>query len=200
VSEKNWSPEGQQKEWKQATTGGRRWCVGGGGGWGAQNAPETREVRASQDSKGRTLDEMPDSREREHIESTSSRKTGHQMRDGVAIPQSQLWSITVPVWKNYRDGNGEKPEEKKVQWQTQSGIQLKGRSQGLTLLLRLWDAHKKGPIMTALQKTQQAVERVRCRYLHPTNGQKQLTPVVELGMAERSWGEGWSDSRTSSFN
>jgi hypothetical protein len=35
--------------------------------------------------------------------------------------------------------------------------------------------------MTALQKTQQAAERVRCRYLHPTNGQKQLTPVVELG-------------------
>jgi hypothetical protein len=27
-------------------------------------------------------------------------------------------------------------------------------------------------------------------YLHPTNGQKQLTPVVELGEAERSWGEG----------
>jgi hypothetical protein len=39
--------------------------------------------------------------------------------------------------------------------------------------------------MTALWKTQQAVERVRCRYLHPTNGQKQLTPVAELGKAER---------------
>jgi hypothetical protein len=38
--------------------------------------------------------------------------------------------------------------------------------------------------MTALQKTQQAIERVRCRYLHPTNGQKQLTPVVDLG---KSW-------------
>jgi len=38
--------------------------------------------------------------------------------------------------------------------------------------------------MTALQKTQQAAERVRCRYLHPTNGQKLLTPVVELG---KSW-------------
>jgi hypothetical protein len=35
--------------------------------------------------------------------------------------------------------------------------------------------------MTALQKTQQAAERDRCRYLHPTNEQKQLTPVVELG-------------------
>jgi hypothetical protein len=57
---------------------------------------------------------------------------------------------------------------------------------GLTLLWRLWSTHKKGPVMTALRKTQQAVERVRCRYLHPTNGQKQLTPVVELGKAERS--------------
>jgi hypothetical protein len=40
----------------------------------------------------------------------------------------------------------------------QSGIQLKGRSQGLTLLLRLWSTHKKGPIMTAFWKTQQAVK------------------------------------------
>jgi hypothetical protein len=39
---------------------------------------------------GGTLDEMPNSREREIIEPTSSRKTGHQVKDGVAIPQSQL--------------------------------------------------------------------------------------------------------------
>ena len=52
-------------------------------------------------------------------------------------------------------------------------------SQGLTLLLRLWSAHKKGFIMTALQKIQQAAERVRCIYLHPTNGQKQL--LLNLG-------------------
>jgi hypothetical protein len=32
------------------------------------------------------------------------------------------------------------------------GIQLKGWSQGLTLLLRLWSAHKKGPSMTRLWK------------------------------------------------
>jgi hypothetical protein len=50
----------------------------------------------------------------------------------------------------------------------------------------LWSAQKKGPIMTALQKTHQAAEKVRCRYLHPTNGQKQLTPVVEIGEVERS--------------
>ena len=52
------------------------------------------------------------------------------------------------------DGNGEEPEKKKVQQQAQSGIQLKVGGQGLTLLLRLWSAHKKGPSMTALRKTQ----------------------------------------------
>ena len=59
-----------------------------------------------------------------------------------------------------------------------------GRPQSLTLLLRLWCANKKGPNMIALQKTQQAAERIRCRYLHPTNGQKLLTLVAELG---KSW-------------
>ena len=59
--------------------------------------------------------------------------------------------------------NGGEPGEKKVQLQVQSGFQLKERSQGLTLLLRLWSAHKKGSIMTALWKTQQAAERVRFR-------------------------------------
>jgi hypothetical protein len=38
--------------------------------------------------------------------------------------------------------------------------------------------------MTVLGKTQEAAKRVRCRYLHPTNGQKMLTPVVEL---EKGW-------------
>ena len=32
---------------------------------------------------------------------------------------------------------------------------------------------------TTLWKSQQAAERVRCRYLDPTNGQKLLTHVVE---------------------
>jgi hypothetical protein len=47
-------------------------------------------MRHSQDSKGGTLEEMSDSRKREFIEPTFSRKTGHQVRDGVAIPQSHL--------------------------------------------------------------------------------------------------------------
>ena len=91
---------------------------------------------------------------------------------------------------NYRDGNGEEPEEKKVQQQAQSRFQLKGWSQVLTILLRLWSTHKKGPSMTILQKTQQTAERVRYRYLHPTNGQKLLAPVVELGKAGESRGGG----------
>jgi hypothetical protein len=77
-------PWDQQKEWKQATMGNRR--LGGT----LQNAPETWEMRDSQDSKEGTLDEMPDTRESELTEPTSSRKTGYQVMDGVAIPQSQL--------------------------------------------------------------------------------------------------------------
>ena len=54
-----------------------------------QNAPEIWEVRDSQDSKGGTID-VTTSRERELIEATSSRKTGHQVREGVAIPVTSL--------------------------------------------------------------------------------------------------------------
>jgi hypothetical protein len=75
------------------------------------------------------------------------------MWDGVAIQQSHLWPIIVPVWKNFRDGNREEQQEgKKVQPLAQSRIQLKGKSQGLTLLLKLWSTNKKEPNMTALQK------------------------------------------------
>ena len=119
-------------------------------------------------------------RERELIEPASSRKRGHQVKDGVAMPQSKLWPIIAPIWENCREENEEKLEEKKVQWQAQSGIQHKGQPQDLILLLRLWNTYKKGPIMTALQKTQQATERVTYRYFYTTNGQKLLTPVVEL--------------------
>ena len=42
-------------------------------------------MRDSQDSKGETLDEMPYIGERELVEPTSSKKTGHQVRDGVVF-------------------------------------------------------------------------------------------------------------------
>ena len=68
------------------------------GGWrNLQNLPETWDVRDSQDSKGGTLDEMPYIGERDLVEPISSRKTGHQMRDGVAIPQSKVLPKIVPV-------------------------------------------------------------------------------------------------------
>jgi hypothetical protein len=59
-------------------------------GGGLQNIPETWEVRDFQDSKAGALAEMPHSGEKELVEPTSSRKIGHQVRDGVAIPHSKL--------------------------------------------------------------------------------------------------------------
>jgi hypothetical protein len=47
-------------------------------------------VRDSQNSKGRALGKMPNSRERKLIKPNSSRKIGHQMREGDAIQQSKL--------------------------------------------------------------------------------------------------------------
>jgi hypothetical protein len=61
------------KELKQATSRGRRW------GSTILNVPETLEVRDTQDSEGGPLDEMPNSKKRELVESTSSRRTGHQV-------------------------------------------------------------------------------------------------------------------------
>jgi hypothetical protein len=132
---------------------------------------------------------VSDSMQRELIEPTCSRKTGHQVREGVVIPQSKLWPIIVPIWKNFKDGNGEVPEEK-IHRQAQSGIQLKGRCQA-----------RPDTITEAMECSQKRIYHgfppkgptsswVRCRYLHPTNGQKLLTRVVELGKAERSWGGG----------
>ena len=49
-----------------------------------QSVPETWEVRDSQDSKGRTLDEMLYSGERTLVEPTSLRETVPQVKDEVA--------------------------------------------------------------------------------------------------------------------
>jgi hypothetical protein len=131
------------------------------------------------DSKGGTLDEMPDSRESELIEPTSSRKAGHHMREGghsivktlthnhPCLKELQGW-----IW---RGSWGNKGPETDPTWDL-----AQGKSQGL-ILTGAMERSQKRPIMTALWETQQAAERVRWRYLHPTNGQKQLTPVVELG-------------------
>jgi hypothetical protein len=62
-------------EWKYATS-----VVGLRGM--LEKVPETWEMKDSQDSKGGTLDEMPDSREKELIEPTSTRKTGRTSNEG----------------------------------------------------------------------------------------------------------------------
>jgi hypothetical protein len=49
----------------------------------------TWEVRDTQDSKGGTSDKIPNSRERELIESTSSRKIGRQVKGWCCHPQSK---------------------------------------------------------------------------------------------------------------
>jgi hypothetical protein len=50
---------------------------------------------------------MPNSRERELIEPTSSRKTGHQMREGLAIFKTLTHNCSC------RDRNGEDQREKR---------------------------------------------------------------------------------------
>jgi hypothetical protein len=47
-------------------------------------------TRDSQDSKRGTLDGMPYIGERKIVEPTSIKKTGHQVRDGIAILESKL--------------------------------------------------------------------------------------------------------------
>jgi hypothetical protein len=51
-----------------------------------KNVPETWEVRDFQDSKGETLDEMPNNGKRELVEPTSSRKSGHQVERWGCYP------------------------------------------------------------------------------------------------------------------
>jgi hypothetical protein len=82
----------------------------------------------------------------------------------------------VPVWKNCRNRNREKHEENEVQWQAQNVIQQEGMLQGLTLLLRLLSTPQEESIMTALQNTQQAPERVRRQIFVPN----QWTEAADL--------------------
>jgi hypothetical protein len=77
--------------WKQSQEEGRDW--GNLKGKGEYNHVLDGERTEFQDSKGGTLDEMSYSGEQELVEPTSSRKTVHQVRCGVAIPKSKLWPV-----------------------------------------------------------------------------------------------------------
>jgi hypothetical protein len=122
--------------------------------------------------------------------------TGHQVRDGVAIPQSLLWPIFVPVWKNYRDGNGEKPEEKNVQWQAQSGIQIRRDPKWWHYYWGYGVLTKRNLSWLPFKRPNKQLKESDAEVCIQINGQKQLTPLIELGKAERRWLEGRSFRRT----
>ena len=89
--------------------GGRRW------GGTLYNVPETWDVRDSQDSKGGTVDETPNSGEKDISESTSSRKIDHQVERWGCHPTVKNSDPELSLYrKNCRDKNGEETERKKV--------------------------------------------------------------------------------------
>jgi len=71
------------------------------------------EMRDSQDAKGGTIVVMSYSREGKLIEPTFSRKTGHQVRDWVAIPQSKTLPHNYSCLKEMQGQNWRRNLRKK---------------------------------------------------------------------------------------
>ena len=93
-------------------------------------------MRDSQDSKGGTLDEMPYSGERELVESTSSRKTGHQVEGWGCHPTVKNSDPELFLSERTAGTKMEKSlRKRRTNNRPKSEIQLKGRPQDLTLLL-----------------------------------------------------------------
>jgi hypothetical protein len=141
-----------------------------------ENVPETWRLRVSQDLEGGNLwwnaQQWEEGTCRVHL----------QYKDRASSEVMWLLCHSQKHWPKRTEGtkNGEKIEGKEIQLQSQIWIHLKGRLQGLTLLLMLWCSYREDPSMVALREAQQAVERSRCRYLHRTNGQKSGTTVFEV--------------------
>jgi hypothetical protein len=90
----------------------------------------------------RTLDEMPYSGEKELVESTSSRKTGHQVEGSgchslVKNSDPELFLSERTVGTKMEKS----PRKESSSDRPKLGL---GRSRGLTLLVMLWCAHKRG--------------------------------------------------------
>ena len=86
---------------------------------------------------------------------------------------------------NYRDGNGEEPEEEGPTTDPKWDPAQEVIPNPDTIIETMECSQKKVLSMITPKKTQQAATRVRCKYLQLTNGQKQLTSVVGLGNTER---------------
>jgi len=109
------------------------WRVGGG--CIRKKVPETWEVRDSQDSKGETLDEMSNSGEREVIDLIPLERQDIKWRDAVVILHSKTLIQNCPCLKELLEENWKRTEGKVLQIE----IHVRGRLQGLTLLLMLTD-------------------------------------------------------------
>jgi hypothetical protein len=81
VGEKDCNFEGQQEEWKKETSADRR----------LGDPPEcTRDSERLFRTQREGLDEMPYIRKWELVESTSSRKTGHQLKGWCCHPTVKI--------------------------------------------------------------------------------------------------------------
>jgi hypothetical protein len=170
--EQDWSSEGKQKEWKQATLGGRRW---------GDPLECTRDLRCERSSglKGKDLRWSVLYWERELVESTSNRKTGHQVEGWDCHPTVKNSDPELFLSEGTAGSKLEKSlRKRRSSDKPKLGSSSREDPQNLTLLLMVWCAYKQRPIMTVLWNAQQAAERERCRYLYPTNGQKLMNPVV----------------------
>jgi hypothetical protein len=100
----------------------------------------------TQVSEGRTLDEMPNSEKRELVESTSSRKTVHQVEGWGCHPTVKNSDPVLSLSKR----TARTKMENRLRERRSSDRPKLGSSQGLTLLLTIWSAYRQEASMAAL--------------------------------------------------
>jgi hypothetical protein len=92
-------------------------------------------------------------------------------------------------------------EEKKVQWQAKVGSSSRGGPKAWHYYWGYGELTKRNLAWLPSEwPNKQLKESDADICTQPMDRKKQLTPVVELGIAERNWGEGRSCGRTISLN
>jgi hypothetical protein len=171
-----WSPDGQQNEWKYTTSGG-----------GRRGDPLecTRDLGGERNVKIQR-DEMPNSGKKELVQSTSNRKTGHQVEGWGCHPTIKNSDRELFLSKRTA---GKKTEKRLRERRSSDRPKLQPISWGDSKAWHYYwcyDVLRQEPSMAALWEAQQAAERVRCRYLHLTNEWSDWGPLWLTG---RSWKE-----------